>query len=61
MHNDPKCKPWNSGNWAPQGNTDRKDLIEKTRARMTHRYSADGGSSATGSATYNSTLGNEKV
>ncbi len=64
MYNDPKCKPWNSGNWAPQGYTDRKDLIEKTRAQMAHRYSADGGSTTTGSATYNShsmPVGNEKV
>jgi len=29
MYNDPKCKPWNSGNWAPPGYTDRKDLIEE--------------------------------
>ena len=58
MYNDPNCKPWTSRSWAPPGYTDRRDLIEKTRAAQ-----ADGGetptekaarrSSATGSATFN--------
>ena len=58
MYNDPSCKPWTSRSWAPPGYTDRRDLVEKTRAaeaaapavqieKPTRR------SSATGSATYN--------
>ena len=66
MYNDPQCKPWTSRSWAPPGYTDRRDLVEKTRAaEEAHRSSfAAGGeeipvdkatrrSSATGSATYN--------
>ena len=67
MYNDPNCKPWTSRAWAPPGYTDRRDLVEKTRAaeaapavqieKPTCR------SSATGSATYNEpdARPNEKV
>ena len=67
MYNDPNCKPWTSRAWAPPGYTDRRDLVEKTRAaeaapavqieKPTRRWSA------TGSATYNEpdARPNEKV
>jgi sugar porter (SP) family MFS transporter len=65
MYNDPNCKPWTSRSWAPPGFTDRRDLVEKTRAaegESTGVEKPTRRSSATGSATYNEPARtNEKV
>jgi SP family sugar:H+ symporter-like MFS transporter len=65
MYNDPNCKPWTSRSWAPPGFTDRRDLVEKTRAAegtSTGVEKPTRRSSATGSATYNEPVRtNEKV
>jgi hypothetical protein len=65
MYNDPSCKPWTSRSWAPPGYTDRRDLIEKTRAAQTDGEipieKAPCRSSATGSATFNEHAPVEKI
>lgn len=37
MYNDPNCKAWNSGRWAPPGFKSRQDLIEQSRAAEAHK------------------------
>lgn len=56
MYTDPGCKPWTSRTWAPEGYTDRGDLIEQTRAaeaqkpiagaEISHREKHDGAPTA---------------
>ena len=41
MYNDPKCKPWTSGRWAPAGYTSRYDLVEQTKAAQARKPYAD--------------------
>ncbi|KAK7047610.1 hypothetical protein VNI00_006378 [Paramarasmius palmivorus] len=43
MYNDPNCKPWNSGNWAPEGYANRKELVEQSRAAQAHKDMAKPG------------------
>ncbi|POY75737.1 hypothetical protein BMF94_1147 [Rhodotorula taiwanensis] len=32
MYNDPKCKPWNSSKWVPEGHESRKDYVQALKA-----------------------------
>lgn len=41
MYNDPNCKPWTSGLWAPVGYTSRYDLVEQTKAAQARKPFAD--------------------
>jgi MFS transporter, SP family, sugar:H+ symporter len=41
MYNDPNCKPWTSRSWAPQGFSNRDDLIAQDKANV-ERKSPEG-------------------
>lgn len=41
MYNDPNCKPWTSGAWAPPGFANRADLVEQSKAAEAHKPLAD--------------------
>ncbi|GAW06951.1 general substrate transporter [Lentinula edodes] len=42
MYNDPACKPWTSGRWAPAGYSSRKDIEEQGKAAQAHKDFAPG-------------------
>ncbi|KIK54365.1 hypothetical protein GYMLUDRAFT_48737 [Collybiopsis luxurians FD-317 M1] len=37
MYNDPACKPWTSGRWAPAGYSSRKEIEEQSKAAQANK------------------------
>ena len=37
MYNDPKCKPWTSGSWAPVGYSSRREFMVQMKAVETKK------------------------
>lgn len=46
MYNDPTCKPWTSGSWAPVGYSSRRDYYTQKKTVETKTF--DNGENATG-------------
>ena len=47
MYCDPRCKPWTSRRWAPEGFASRRDLVEQGRAAEAHKPLEAGGGEET--------------